>query len=229
MSTFSELVDRIVAERQRPDLRIAAASYVNQVIRQVHSRPNTGSSIRFDANRLEHSFTLAGNPPYVWPIPFASRFQSIEAIYNRTVGVYHKERNPSVIHNTFSQPFHEYKWYRSGPTIIIVNALEGQIIDLSYHEYPRPLAYKAVDARVVTYDYDTDAYVLVAGGGEPTEEQLALETNWLLQRWTTLVEEGTRAALFRNTGDESRGRLSYSSFQEQRLQLIQNEPCTTEA
>jgi hypothetical protein len=227
VTTFSQLVDDLVRERQRPDLLQSAAMGANQVIRQIHFRGSGpgGSRIQFDANRFEASITLEGAEPFLWPIPHPNRFQGIEAIWNRTLNGYHQLRRPAVNRALSKEPFAERFWYRTGPQIALSGARLGHQLDISFFEYPRRLPYLAVADRTVIYNAEEDTYEL-AGGGTPTEEQLEAETNWVLTRWASVVEAGVRNLLFAYTGDEARTRVSFSIFENLRTQLWHEEPST---
>jgi hypothetical protein len=89
--------------------------------------------------------------------------------------------------------------------------------------FVKTLAYKTANQRTIEYDKDTDTYSLV-GGGTPTEEQLEVETHWLLQRHGECVKEGTRAKLYKRLADESRARMAFSAFESMRTGVTLNEP-----
>ncbi len=213
MTTFSQLVDDLVVELVRPDLRITMATYANQTIREIHSRPQTRSQTFFDANRMEYEETIAADGPWLWTIPSVTSFQKLEAVYLPEMDLYIRERTPSVAHRESAEPFREFYWYRSGDKIAVAGPLVGLKLQLSYFQYPRTLSYKAAEIRVVRFDVDTDAYVLVAGGGTPTEDQLLLETSWPLQRWPDSIKEGVRAKTYKRIGDNDRTRMSFSAFE----------------
>lgn len=225
MSTFSALIDEMIRERQRPDMLSALVSYANQVIRQIHSKPGSASQIQFDANRYESELVLTDEAPFIWPLPTIN-FQSLEAMWNRDACVYHTLRRPAVSREQSATPFSDYYWYRSANVIAIGGAIAGQTIDISFFAYPRRLQYKPAEQRAVVYNAQADQYVLAVGGGIPSQAQLDEETNWILQRWPSVVEQGVRNALFANVGDVERGRVAFSIYENLRNQLWLEEPNT---
>lgn len=227
MTTFSALVDSIVNERKRPDMIVPIASYVNATVRELHTRSNTGDPIRYDNNRVETELTLAGTAPFMWAIPNITRFAQIEAVYNDTQGWYLPEKTPSRNHaGKAFEPWENRYWYRSGTDIIFSGVQEGDNIKLSYHTYLRSLAYKSVADRIVIFNMENETY-LRADDSAPTEDELNAETHWALQRWASVIAEGTRSKLFRNLGDVERARFSYSAYEQARTAMLMAEPSTT--
>jgi len=227
MTTFSQLVDRIVTELNRPDRLAACADYVNAVMRELHFRRSSGSPICYDANRVEDQLVLLGSPPYTWPIPTPSRFMQMEAVYCPVRGIYLPQRTPS--HNRKLRQndlWRDAYWYRSGNSIAFSGLDENTEIQLSYFTYAKSLPYLPAQQRVITYNLATESYELLAGGGPPTEEQVDAESNWILQRWPTVVAEGARASIFRNTGDTDRAPMAYSAYESLRHGMQLAEPST---
>lgn len=226
MTTFSRLVDDIVTELLRPDMRATVASYTNQTIRDIHFRPGSQSPILYDANRYEDELTITTDGTWQWMIPSNTRFQNVEAIFINELGQYVKPKNPRIALEASFQPFANLYWYRSGPVIAISGIASGYSGLMSYHMFPRTLAYKPASgtgARLIEFDPDTDSYKLI-GGGVPTEEQLELETHWLLQRWGDTVKEGVRAKTWKRLGDMERTRLAFSAFESMRTAVWNSEP-----
>lgn len=226
MTTFSQLVDDVVKELLRPDMRDTIATYTNQTIRDVHFRPNVNTAALFDANRYESEETVTADGTWLWSIPSSTRFQDIEAIFIKDLGVYVKRKNPRVALEQSFEPDANLYWYRSGPAIAVHGVAANQVAKLSYHMFPRTLGYKptiGANARIIRFDEDTDSYVLIAGGA-PTEEQLELETHWVLQRWADAVKEGVRAKIWKRLGDMERTRMAYSAFESMRTGIWNTEP-----
>jgi len=227
MTTFSALVDDIVQERQRPDMRAAIARYVNQTIRELHIRPGNGAPIRFEANMVEVEVLLTGSAPYTWDIPEAQRFMDVGAVYHKNYGVYMPRKIPSVSRNLQMEPLSNLYWYRSGHTLAFSGVVEGHTIQLAYYLYPRNLPYLLAADREVIHDVEADAYTTPLGA-TPTEAQIEKETNWILQRWPMVVAEGTTAKVFRILGDDTRSRTAYSAYEQIRLGMWNSEPCAME-
>lgn len=224
MPTFSQVVDQVVQERKRPDLIWDAAAWLRADIRRLHSAPNSGSNTVFEANRHEALVTVGGSEPYLWKIPSATRFQLLEAAWNDRAGLYHVERAPSVNREENREPFYRYSWYRTGPSIAFSGTLEHDVLRLSYFMFPKDLRYKLPADRITQYDYDTDTYVRISDGAPASESELETETHWMLQRWSAVLEQGLRSAVYRNLGDFDRSRLAYSAFESDRLAMWQQEP-----
>lgn len=226
MSTFSQIVDAIAMERSRPDQIQYLAASLNQAMREVHSRPQTGSNVIFDASRVEEEVTLTGAEPYTWQPQAIARLQRIEAVYSQALGQYLPRRSPRVTMNNSREPFGDLYWYQTGPAIAFSGVCAGDVLKLAYAEFPPALAYIPPASRAVIYNAMTGEYT-TPHGGTPTEADMAKSTHWLLQRWPSVFEQGLRAAMFRALGDETRSRTAYSAFESARLQLWQTEPTTT--
>lgn len=225
MTTFSQLIDEVATEMLRPDLRASMASYVNQTVREMHFKPGIQVPVDFDANRVEEEVTVTTDGTWLWPVPSSTRFQKLEAAWNKDLGIYSRLKSPRVSLEFSNEPDYKVYHYRSGETYAFQGVAIDQILWLAYLMFPRTLAYKASADRAVRYDYDTDTYVLVAGG-VPTQAQMDAETNWMLQRWSETIKEGLRAKAYKRLGDEGRMRVSFSAFETMRAGVWISEPST---
>lgn len=223
-TTFSQLVDDLALEVKRPDQRDNIATYVNQSIRELHSRPAMNVIVKFDANRVEDQQTVAMTNPWLWMIPSVTRFIDIEAAFLPEYGIYVPKRNPRIAREFSFEPNSDIYYYRSGSTYAFAGLGVGTLVDLSYHMYPQYLAYKEVNTRVVKYDPESDSFVLIADGGVPTDEQLALEVNWPLERWADTIRQGARAKLYGRLGDMERSRTAFSAYESMRMTVWNSEP-----
>lgn len=223
MTTFSILVDKMVTEVLRPDLRDAIASYVNQAVREMHFKPGAMAPVLFDANRSEDEQAIAVDDVFLWTIPFAPTFHDIESIYLPEIGQYAKKKNPRISKEYSTEPFSEIYYYRGGNVIAISGVRSGWTAQISYFSFPRSLAYKAEANRVITYDPDTGVYGR-KNGGTPSEAELNAETHWMLQRWDTTIEEGVRSKVWKRLGDGDRARMYFSGFEGMRSSLWAAEP-----
>jgi len=227
MTTFSQLVDDILVEMVRPDLRNSIIAYANQTLREIQLRPNSNTAVNYDANRFEVPLAFSSDGMWLWSLPSATRFQDVEAIYVDDLGLYVPKRNPRIALEFSFEPNPDLYWYRSGAQIAINGVLNGWTGKISYFMYTQTLAYKAAGARIITYNVEDDTYLLASSGGVPTEEELATETNWILQRWADTVKEGVRAKAYKRLADETRARMAYSSFETGRLIITQSEPSSS--
>ena len=228
MTTFSQMVDNIVTETLRPDLRATIASYLNQTLRECNFKAGNSAPVYFDANRVETSEVTTADGTFVWTIPNAARFAAMDAIYISELGIYVKEKTPRTAFEIGLNSSDEYYWYRSGRDIAIAGLKSGWTIKFSYWLYPQPFAYVAASARTVIYNESTGEYeTAVAGvgdGGTPTQAQLDSVTMWLLERWPDLLREGLRSKIWRRLADESRARMAYSAYNENKTMLWLGEP-----
>jgi hypothetical protein len=215
MSTFSQLIDEVASELRRPDLVPAIAAYLNQSIREMHFKSG-GTGVQhpafYAANRFEAQVVIPSDGTYTWPIPNSTTFQTLEAAYVPDVSGYWEPKTPRSINRESLSSFAERRFYRSGPVFVFTNMVTGYTLNLSWFEYPRRLFYQPVSERIVIYNPETDGFELVAGG-IPTEEQLLLVTNWLLERWSdSALKEGIRAKVWKRLGDDTRAKMAFSAF-----------------
>lgn len=223
MTTFSQLIDEMVAEHLRPDLRIAITSYANQTIRELHSRKGNSEPILFGENRNEVEFTFP-SAPAIWPIPSTTRFQRLETAYSPVRGVYYVERSLSRVYKENENPF---CWYRSGPNFVFSMAEASEVMKISYFMFPRFLTYYATADRPATWDAESETFSYHAdytATAELQAEAESLTTNWILLRWgEAVVKQGIRAKVFSRLGDGDRARMSYSAFESMREQMNASE------
>ena len=228
MTTFSQLVDELVAETKRPDLRTEIATYLNQTIREVHFEPNKGNVVHYGANRLEDQITAVSTNSEIWDIPNPATFQGVEAVRfaSNYLGrmEYASEVKPGP--NLASYPFF---WYRTGPSIVFGGTVGyggiGGIIQIAWFEYPRALKYKTALEREATYDLDSGWTYAAEYSGTPELELVAQSrvSNWLLMRWADVLREGLRAKIYKRLSDQPRSQTSYSLFMQLRQGLYTSE------
>ena len=230
MTTFSQLVDKILLETRRPDLLTEIVTYLNQTVRELHFRPDTGAAMIFRDNLVETQLTATSEESYVWTIPEPQNFQAVLAFRYDDVWVdneqlYPPEKTPGRGLYGLS----EY-YYRAGYDF----AFKGYgglnaTISAAYYQYPKALKYKASTARPATYDdesgwtyYEVDS---VDYDEDDDSRALAqsLVTNWIIFRWPTLVEEGLRAKVYKRIDDTNRARTSYSLYSSLRQGFITSE------
>jgi hypothetical protein len=78
MTTFSQLVDKMMAETKRPDLQTEIATYVNQTIRELHTDPS-GKAVFYDSNLQEAWVQANVEHGFAWEIPNVGTFQQLKA------------------------------------------------------------------------------------------------------------------------------------------------------
>src|SRR5882757_6030616 len=164
MSTFSQIIDELVVEHLRPDLRVTITEYLNQTIREVHNKPVSSSQapdpVLYESNRVEEIFTVPDTPPS-WSIPDVTRFQRFETAWYTSQGVYSQKRHPSRAFQHGVNPCDPY-WYRAGSYIVMNGAAQGEEVKLSYFQFPRRLTYYAVALRPATFDIETGTYTYLS-------------------------------------------------------------------
>lgn len=220
MTTFSQMVDDLVAESLRPDLQTTIVSYLNQTIRDVHFNQQNKSLIKYNDNLNEAITYGIGEQSTVWPIPSPQTFASTEAIYYPDVDSLAVERKPSMIHTLGTEPS---TWYRSGQNLVFdgYGGIDAPIW-IAYLSYPRQLVYYKKDRPCVWSDADQAYTYAPAYDGTPELQEAArgLATNWLLERWQHVILEGGRAKLYKRLEKELGMRAAYSSFESARMSLI---------
>lgn len=234
MTTFSQLVDELVVETRRPDLRSDIATYLNQTIREVHFEPSKGNVVHYRENRKELQIIAAAASAEIWDLPNPATFQAVEAVRYASNYLgrmeYAKEVSPGP--QTATEPFY---WYRAGPQVVFGGSVGyggiGGIIQLAWFEYPRALKYKASSPNLREASYDSDdgwTYYTVATvdyGSTPELRVIAQErvTNWLLMRWADVLREGVRAKTYKRLSDQLRSQTCYSLYQQLRQGLFTSE------
>jgi hypothetical protein len=226
MTTFSQVVDDMVLELLRPDLRASITTYVNQTVREVHFKPNIAAPILFDANRVEDVLNINTDSPWLWDLPSATRFMDIEALYINELARYADRKNPRLAKEASFEPFADIFWYRSGTQIAVSGVSNGQTANISYFMFPQIHAYQLAGVtRIVLYDPVLDTYTLNPSG-VPNQVQMDAATNWVIQRWPDVIREGVRAKVWKRIGDEGRARMAYSAYESFRNGLWLAEPAS---
>lgn len=227
MTTFSQLVDKMVAETKRPDMATEMATYLNQTLRELHMEPSRGNAIFFKDNRLESQLTATADTGFYWDLPSISTWQGMEAVQYPNAPtracepIYAREMAPGKAMNRL-----DHFWYRAGPRVFFncyggINAL----INLSYYQYTKSLTYYISGSRPAIYDESTGWTYADAYNTSDAQRALAqaMTTNWLLLRWPMVIEEGLRAKVYKRLSDTDRSRTSYSMYQTLRQGLYSAE------
>lgn len=215
MTTFSQLVDEIVREVGRPDLRGEVGTYLNQTIREMHFEPERGKAFDYRDNLRELQLTADVDTGFGWDIPdsgtfqrvLAVRYDSIYAVDSKTQYAEELEPGPGLAGRTRF-------WYRAGQRINFAGyGSIGSKISIAWFEYPRRLKYFQPNGRPAQYDSDLGwTYAPEFDTPELRPAAQAFVTNWLLMRWVDVVSEGVRAKIYKRVADEQRARTSYSMY-----------------
>lgn len=228
MTTFSQLVDKMVLESKRPDLLSEIVSYLTLTIREVHFEPDKSNVVFYRSNYREALITAANEFGYYWTIPDPAIWQGVQAVQFRGVV---RDGRPvfadEVVPGRFAgqKPF---TYMVTGDRIIFGGDLGygglNAPIGIAYYEYPKSLKYFPVATRPASYD-PVDGWTY-ADGIVTDEEKLAARekvTNWLLLRWDMVIEEGVRASVYKRSADEVRQRTSYSKYRQLQRGLFTSE------
>ena len=225
MSTFSQLVDEVVTETGRVDLRTTVVSYLHQTIRECHLDPERNTALFLWPNYQEAQVTADEDLAYAWPIPDTRLFQGVQAV--RYDNVFDDGRTtyalPLVPGRVGEQQTRAYQ--QVGDRIIFKGyGGVGGVISLAYFEYPRTLKYYVVADRPASWD-PVDGYTYHADYVTDEERETArlLSTNWLIERWPMVLAEGLRAKIYKRLSDTERARTCYSLYMQLRLGLQNSE------
>lgn len=218
MTTFSQFVDTMIGETKRFDLATEIGAYVNQTVREVHFRSDTGSVLYFRPNLKELEVTATSDSSFGWDIPNPQVFQGLIGVNyadqwdcNRNEqGIWAVEVTPSR-----NMQHQRYSFYQIGGGFAFAGyGQTGSRIKLAYFEFPRRLKYYAVADRPATWDDESGwSYKTSFDVDETTRANArALVSNWLLLRWYDVMAEGVRAKIYKRVSDEVRGRTAYSLY-----------------
>ncbi len=226
MTTFSQLVDEMVAETKRPDLVSEIVSYTNQTIRELHFDPERNCAVLFDSNRNERQLVVDVEDNFVWNIEDITTFQQMEAVrYDGQFDTDGEQIYPERVNPGRAIRFKLFAYYRTGQSFAFKGCGNvGSIVSISFFAYPRALKYYAPDQRPASYDLQ-NGWTYATGIDTPELREAAeiATSNWLLLRWKICVEEGVRAKVYKRVGDETRSRTSYSLYAQLRKGLFTSE------
>lgn len=232
MTTFSQAIDTVIAEIQRPDLLQACQSWLNQTIREMHFTNTPGQvpmPAKYGANLIEDVLVANVDDGYVWTVPNMTRHQMLIAAYYPDQDKYAHISSPGtqfIDPNSVDAP---YTVYRSGDSYVFGGyGQTGSQIFVAYYEYlPRLVYYPpTLNTRPCTWDEATEtfAYNPTYGVNPTTKAQAeAMCTNWMLQRWPDLCLQGLRSKAYNRNGDEVKGKTAFSSYENSRPTLLNTE------
>lgn len=224
MTTLSQLVDDMVKEFLRPGMVLELTSYVNQVVRELHSDPVNKSAMQYFANRLEDQITTTLDTGFVWAVPKAYLLQRIEAVYYETVGMYADPTSPGHVYNRSGNAQSDYYYYRTGDSLAFggYGGL-GAVIKVSYFSYPMGLSYYLTGSAPATWDIVTQSYTYDPAYIGNETAALALTTHWVLERHEELIKQGVRAKVYARLGRTEQGKTAYAMYMGMRSSMIMSE------
>lgn len=226
-TTFSQLVDTMVGETKRPDLKREIAAYLNQTMRELHFEPERNNAVLYSENYREAALTASTETGFGWTAPNPTTFQAPNAAQFVNV-----VRDGEPVWGVPVTPGagmrgRPYNFYRAG-TQVFFSGYGGlnAVINWSWYEYVPSLVYYDMAARPGTFDPATQSWTYApAFDTDAASRQLAqdMTTNWMLMRWQEVIEEGLRAKIYKRVGDDQRARTSYSLYQSLRKGLVMAE------
>ena len=159
MTTFSQIVDTVVQQSNRPNLLTRISTIVSNVIYELHFTRRRGV-IFYAGNRQEQLLTLISDQIFNWPTP--ANLQKVEAarydgvLDYRSRQIYAKEVKPG---RWMADEKHYF--YRNASGFIFVNCgAIGQTISVSYFQRLTPLVYYPILQRPASYDVATGLGVI---------------------------------------------------------------------
>ena len=231
MTTFSQLVDQLVAETRRPDMGLDVRRYCNQTIRELHTDPETNKILFFADNFKQLQLTADVDNGFSWEMPNPANFQKLHIVGFAGVydgdgkSVFSTPTTPGRHLNTLTT-YH----YQAGNRFFF-NGYGGinQQIALGYYELPQRLSYQEEDDRLVIWDEEAQVfdYDPSLTTDELREAALTMATNWILTRWEDTVAEGLRAKVYKRVSDTERARTCYSMYQAMRAGFWTSENAQT--
>lgn len=226
MTTFSQLVDHVVADTGRPNLTSRVARYLNQVVREVHADA-AGAMVLYPRNLVEDLLTANVSAGFSWAMP--KQIQFIKAVRYDSVfsqaghPVYAKGVSPGPALNRFPHAF-----YQSGSSIFFqgYGGLNATIA-IGYYTFLPSLLYFPAATRPGEYDA-SGAFVVNPNFVGTEDDARALTTHWLLERWgDTVLYEGALAKTFKGVDESNdRSRNTFSVYNTMRESLVQVERAT---
>lgn len=223
MTTFSQLVDKVVAESKRPDMIQTIADYCNQSIREQFFHPQNESYILYPDAMKEDMLTVTNDVPFGWLIPDRTVFQAPGAA--KYLGVWDlggEQPWAKIVRPGRIMDQESFFAYRSGNYVFFHGAGgQGAFIAFSWYEYCRELKYYEPANRPARWDVDSGwTYHPDFDTDEITRAEARLRvTNWIIEGYPMVIQEGTKAKLYKRNSDEERARLAYSLYQSGRMNL----------
>lgn len=231
MTTFSQLVDQLVTECRRPDMRVDIQRYCNQTIRELHTDPENNKTLFFADNFKQLALVADVENGFAWAMPNPAVFQKLHVV--AFAGMYETDGKP--IYSAPTTPGRHlnslnHYHYQAGSNFFF-NGYGGinQTINIGYYEFPQRLGYQAEVDRLVVWNEDDQVYEYDPSLTTPELQEAALNkaSNWILTRWEDTVAEGLRAKVYKRVSDTERARTCYSMYQAMRAGMWTSENAQT--
>lgn len=203
---FSELVDRLVHEIGRPDARNDLAYWANETMRDISKREDW-----VDDSVEEEFQPIDFNAPAVWtPSVGRSRFRR-EDILLDACGCEGIATKPSARLRSGNDGF---SYYHSGGSFVMKDACWP--VAIYYYAYRPWLKYYPVGERPAVFDVEANDW------GTASEADIALVSNWMLERHNKVVMDGTMSNFFASKQDP-RQQVKYAAYEQGIGHIIRGE------
>lgn len=218
-TTFSQLVDDVVQDLGRPNLKTRVARLLNQTVRELHTNEN-GGSVRYARNLVEDRLIADVSTGFAWQAP--ALLQAVRAVrYDAVFDSCGAPRYAQRVNPGPGLAAVECAYYQSGGTLFFKGyGGTDAPISIAYYLFLPSLRYYDVASRPGTYD-DSGTFVVSPNFVGTEAEARALTTHWLLERWDdSVLYEGVIAKVFKSVDESNdRARSTFAAYQQMRLQL----------
>lgn len=216
---FSEAVDDVIRQTQRPSRRSEIATFVNGTIRECNS-------LSFFLRQMIEDQLTTTAAPFIWVKP--SKFHQFRTVEYPVQTSIVSSIFPKLILPGINLIDAVYYYYFSGDSIIFAGLESGALINVAFFEYFKRLKdYPVVADRPAVWDFETEIFTYHATYDiDATTRTNArdLTSNWLLQYWNHLIVEGAKAKLYLTTKDVDRSKPSFSLYKSYQNDLLAMEP-----
>lgn len=206
---FSELIDRAVHTAGRPDAIDDIAYWANVTMRNISKREDFVPDSAEDEINLPPGNTM-GSAPIIWDPPEGrNRFRREDVIEDGCGCIADAVKPGSRMARAGL-----FSYYHSGGSLVFMNACMP--IRLYYYVYVPWLRYYPKGQRPAEFDVETNDW------GAATEADIALVSNWLLERHSEVVLAGTLQLFFASKQDP-RQQVHYSAYEQGIGHIIRGE------
>lgn len=227
MTTFSQMVDSMVLELRRPDLRTEMTRYLNQSLRECFFHPENNRVVLLRSAYQEARLVVDSDLAFSWVSPNPSNWAALgaaryDSVWRDNRPVYAKMLNPGA---RFEEEPYVVQNLGAGRLVFKGHGGVGATISLSYYEFTRAHKYYPVETRPAQFDLDLGWSYLPEWDTDDSSRLLArlMVTNWLLMGWPSVLEEGLRAKIYKRLSEDTRQRTSYALWMQQRMGIISTE------
>lgn len=222
INTFSGAVDAVIERSGRIDRQADIIAYLRTTMRE------TQVLAFFEKDMVEDTLPSVNVTPYIWTYP--RTFRQMRAVrYTHLADPQGKLIYPKYIAPGRLQERHDHMYYQSGTSFVFSGHLPdtansaNTVIDVAYYAYFGALQYYATALRPAAFSLETDTWTyLTAVTATEQEVARALVTNWMLESWFDMVQEGALAKLYK-TNDDVRSATTYSMYKQLQTSLMQGE------